>query len=437
MEKNVNNAQMILESLGRAIESGELTVKEVEKFLKQKSPGYRKKAYSEENIRGIAKMIRAGATSVEIRNVYNICKNTIRNYLFDFYSENYAKQLMKQLNENDNPAKSTGSSENEIKSESSDDTILENVQVIEPTDSAILENIQAEEPTDIDSKSTFAQEPESNSATQTNTEEIKYLIDFQMIQKFEGRIKMREMIAILEEKKAYFTFFSLNRILHLANDTDHKGPSFKAKAVLENYSVTDTETVFIQDYARDNNFTVITPSTLTKKFCDRNNVPVIMIEDFIRENMNETIAVNVKNESSTTQNTNSIDSTEDVSSKGTESLFEDFTLEKKTYSLPVKFNNVKRIITEIDALSSFIENTYSLTKVKVNIYTLTGKEKKTPTGVLRLCKEDLIKFVGKSHNNSTVTVYLRVIAETLQNNCYECRYVASTAEDVIEISKLG
>lgn len=453
MKKNENNAQMILNKLGRALESGELSEKEVEKVLKQKSIGYRKKAYSEENVKAIAKMIRAGATSKMIREIYNICKSTVRNYLFDFYSENYAKKLMKKLNENDRAAAEAEAMSNVDATVNAETTSNDDATVNAETTSADTDVLAETTNTDI-----------AETITETPQAPVKYLIDSQMVQRFDGRIHLYEMLDILKSEKSEFAFYSLPLFKTMAENVSHKGQSYKAKIILEKYHVCDTDVEFIQDYAKANGYTVITPSTITKKFCDRSNVPVILIQDFLNKFMGENASENAKAErtadttnsvstantesTATTSNSvstaNTVNTPNSVSTASTEKivkstetkfekaavsteaeLFDEFTIEKKTFSLPVTFNNVKRIIANVDELTSFAEKTYSLTHVRTSIFAENGKQKISPYNKLRLVKGDLVEFIGESYTNTTITVYLRVISETLKDNCYECRYTPS------------
>lgn len=96
----------------------------------------------------------------------------------------------------------------------------------------------------------------------------------------------------------------------------------------------------------------------------------------------------------------------------------------KRLTVPVSINKNKRTICRISDVVEFAKKQYGETEVSVSVFDSDGKERNSPTGMMRLHKGDLIKVTG------AITVILKVSEKLSENNSYEIFYAKTTAKAV-------
>lgn len=248
-------------------------------------------------------------------------------------------------------------------------------------------------------------EPEcvAEEVSENTTTGTRYLLDSNLIKRYDGRCKWDELIGKFKEENAEVFVYSRKRIEYFAKKHMHGSARILAAEVLndKNFTVIDTP-LNLQWTAATIGAVIITQLDSVKEYCKKFGVEYIMLDDFLSSSNNSTANEECK-----------LDPDDEEATKWVKKL-----------SLPVQLNNNKRAICEVSEIAKFAEKQYGEEAPDVMVFDSEGKERKTPTGKLRLQTGDQVKITGKE-----ITVTLKICAETESENCYEVYYAGTTAEE--------
>lgn len=352
------------------MKANDITLDDLQKELKK---GKRGTKLSDKQKKDFIDRARKGTeNSQELLDKFGISRTTARRYIFDNYTY-------------------TGIAEKVW------DTFLENFDVhAEETTEMLDETV--EEATDKTAEETAddtVDEAVDDSVENVSVNRPRFVIDHMIIKLITGRTLWNKLISKLETEHAEVYVHSKRKMEYISENHDSSYARIMAKSILEGkysiLSVLDTD-CYLQDAAASIGATVITNSGAGVNFCKSSNIPYILLEDFVAE---KTAPVCIE--------------------ERVDPVNEEFVTK---LTLPAKYNNNRRAIVEMPEIVKFAEQRYGEKGLKVTFSSEDGIERKTPTGKLRLFKDDRITIEGK-----TIKVILKVCSETEKDNCYEIYYL--------------
>lgn len=377
------NGEISTEDIKGIIASAEGKPKARAKVAKSKQRAPRTKAYTEENVQEIQRMIDAGCTSLNIKEKFGISKSTIYRYLFKYHPKykGVAQKYWEKLLLNDSNAVSQATVEV--------DEVSEEVAEVAITAS----EPEVSEPT----------EEVSNVYESEREESPKFLLDSQLVQRHDGRCYWEQLIKALKSKNLPFAVHSRKRMAVLAQ---YYGPaaSALAKNILKDESIKTLDTKLHLEWAAASiGACVVTHSEQTAEACRNAGVDVLMVQDLIAS------------ANPTAEYIHELDPQDEEAAKWVKKL-----------SLPVKINNNKRAIATLKDIEEYAEKHYGI-KVTIKVTDCNKTERRTPTGAVRLQKGDFIFIEGDN-----LKVILKVCCETEKENCYEVYYSVPKNTSAVE-----
>lgn len=402
-----NNVKSAIETIVKAVELGHIDLDAIAKAIDNSKKNTtadspktsarrpsanatrkpRTKAYSVDNVREMQRMIMAGKTTQQILDRFGLkSPTTIRNYISEHnVYEGNIKRYMDKLHENNMAAK---------KAKESDvvEVETEEVKPVEVVCEAKTEDNSVVEPECVAEE---VSENVSNGA--------RYLLDSNLIKCYDARCKWDELIGKLKEENAEVFVHCRKKIKYFAKKHLHGSARILATEVLndKNFTVIDTP-LNVEWTAATIGAVVITHLQNIQEYCKKAGVEYIMLDDYLASSNNSTANEEYK-----------LDPDDEEATKWVKKL-----------SLPVQLNNNKRAICEVSEIAKFAEKKYGEEAPDVMVFDSEGKERKTPTGKLRLQTGDQVKITGKE-----ISVTLKICAETESENCYEVYYAKTTAEE--------
>lgn len=347
------------------------------------------KAYSDENVRTIQRMIEEGATTKKIMEYFGVkSPTTIRNYItrYNKNDDDVIQQYMDKLHSNNVAAKkSSAIQETEAKQE---DTCVTDSDTIDEVNENSEKNVS--EVIDDDDVMPVLNAP-------------RYLLEADIIKYYDCRVKWDELIRMLKAENAEVFVHHFNKVYAIAKGHFNSSARKLAYEVLNDKFIDVIKTpLSIQNTAILIGAVVIVSRKKNERYYEGHGVSYILLDDYI---------------ASRTAKTNKhieeyvIDPDDEEAVKWARKL-----------SIPVTLNNNRKIIAEISELVRFAEKQYGEESAEVTIFDTNGKERKTPTGKVKLCTGDTIKIVG------SIIVILKVYSETLAENAYEIYYTSVSDE---------
>ena len=125
---------------------------------------------------------------------------------------------------------------------------------------------------------------ESTEKEETKACERKfYILDDQLIQRYDGRIYWDRLMAELERQEADFAVYSVQRLTYLTDRRFSDCIRALAKRILDDDSIEKIDSqYYINIIAKKLGAIVISNNDVVKKFCKAENVDIIDVRDFIK-----------------------------------------------------------------------------------------------------------------------------------------------------------
>lgn len=339
------------------------------KVAKNKQIHKRFKAYSEENVMQIIHMIDEGKTSLDIKERFGICKQTIKNYLWKHYEKKgYAEKLWDKLLENDRRAAEQENAHTDAEAEV--ETVVE--EEAEAVAIAETENEVEEQP---------SEECES-------TELPRILIDQYFVISHEGRQYWNDIINKLETEGYDYVIYSRYKMGRIARQFTPAAAEL-AKDIIKNKGGHLIETNLRMIWAAESiGATVLTFSKKTEEACAKIGVACIQVEDFLTNASNEDVFEIDPND-------------------------EEAAMYCKKLKLPVTLNKMRRAIASLPELAEFFVKSCYMENPIVQIVDCNNNPKKTLTDKIRLVPGDILIA-----EDEELLVKLKFEAETEGYNSY-------------------
>ena len=396
-EKNATNAKEIakaFEVIAKAMEAGfdfenfsklvSKSVPENDSDAVKPKKATRTKAFSTENVREIERMIKGGATTREICIRFEICPQTIKNYLVKHHKirPGHVKTYMQKLHENNMKAKK------HVSEADAKETVAEFAE--EPV-------AEAESAKHVEEA--IADPADTSEATDVNKESNKcYMLDCSIIQKRSNREKWDDLVKKLRNEGATIYVHSRKYLEQCQkNHWSFYGRSM-AESILQSseFTVVNTD-LHIQWAAAMFEAKAIICNKTTAEYCEKSGIDYIMLDEYLADTEEDEPEAFM------------IDPEDAEASKWVKKL-----------TIPVSINQNKHAILKIADVSDFAKKHYGEENVTVMVCDCNGKERKSPTGMMRIKKGDFVRIIG------SITVILKFSDEQLKDNCYEV-YYAKTA----------